>query len=41
MSIDVGYQDGDFYIQDRSKDMIVTGGENVYCEVEAPASGGS
>ena len=27
---------GYFYILDRSKDMIVTGGENVYCgEVEA------
>jgi long-chain acyl-CoA synthetase len=35
---DLGYQDGDgyFYILDRLKDMIVTGGENVYCgEVEA------
>ena len=35
---DVGYQDSDgyFYILDRSKDMIVTGGENVYSgEVEA------
>ena len=35
---DVGYQDvnGYFYILDRQKDMIVTGGENVYCgEVEA------
>jgi long-chain acyl-CoA synthetase len=35
---DIGYQntDGFFYILDRSKDMIVTGGENVYCgEVEA------
>jgi long-chain acyl-CoA synthetase len=35
---DIGYQDGDgyFYILDRSKDMIVTGGENVYSgEVEA------
>lgn len=35
---DVGYQDaaGYFYIMDRLKDMIVTGGENVYCgEVEA------
>jgi long-chain acyl-CoA synthetase len=35
---DVGYQDGDgyCYIQDRLKDMIVTGGENVYSgEVEA------
>lgn len=35
---DVGYQDVDgyFYILDRSKDMIVTGGENVYSgEVEA------
>ena len=35
---DVGYQDADgyFYILDRSKDMIVTGGENVYSgEVEA------
>jgi long-chain acyl-CoA synthetase len=35
---DVGYQsaDGYFYILDRIKDMIVTGGENVYCgEVEA------
>jgi len=35
---DVGYQDADgfFYLLDRSKDMIVTGGENVYCgEVEA------
>jgi acyl-CoA synthetase (AMP-forming)/AMP-acid ligase II len=35
---DIGYQDVDgyFYILDRSKDMIVTGGENVYCgEVEA------
>jgi len=35
---DIGYQDGDgyFYIQDRLKDMIVTGGENVYSgEVEA------
>src|SRR5262249_56079202 len=35
---DVGYQDADgyFYILDRMKDMIVTGGENVYSgEVEA------
>jgi long-chain acyl-CoA synthetase len=35
---DIGYQDADgyFYILDRAKDMIVTGGENVYCgEVEA------
>jgi len=35
---DVGYQDGQgyFYILDRQKDMIVTGGENVYSgEVEA------
>src|SRR5258708_34286115 len=35
---DVGYQDaaGYFYTLDRLKDMIVTGGENVYCvEVEA------
>src|ERR1700739_2709845 len=35
---DVGYQDsgGSFYILDRLKDMIVTGGENVYSgEVEA------
>ncbi len=35
---DVGYHDakGYFYILDRQKDMIVTGGENVYCgEVEA------
>ena len=35
---DIGYQDADgyFYILDRLKDMIVTGGENVYCgEVEA------
>jgi acyl-CoA synthetase (AMP-forming)/AMP-acid ligase II len=35
---DVGYQDADgyFYILDRLKDMIVTGGENVYSgEVEA------
>jgi len=34
---DIGYQDSDgyFYILDRLKDMIVTGGENVYCgEVE-------
>lgn len=34
---DIGYQDGDgfFYIVDRLKDMIVTGGENVYpAEVE-------
>jgi long-chain acyl-CoA synthetase len=34
---DIGYQDsnGYFYILDRSKDMIVTGGENVYSgEVE-------
>ena len=34
---DIGYQDTDgyFYILDRLKDMIVTGGENVYCgEVE-------
>jgi len=35
---DIGYQDSDghFYIVDRAKDMIVTGGENVYSgEVEA------
>ncbi len=35
---DIGYQDGDgfVYLLDRQKDMIVTGGENVYCgEVEA------
>ena len=35
---DIGYQDaeGYFYILDRLKDMIVTGGENVYCgEVES------
>jgi long-chain acyl-CoA synthetase len=35
---DIGYQDVDgfIYILDRLKDMIVTGGENVYCgEVEA------
>jgi long-chain acyl-CoA synthetase len=35
---DIGYQDRDgfFYLLDRQKDMIVTGGENVYCgEVEA------
>ncbi len=35
---DIGYQDADgyFFILDRLKDMIVTGGENVYCEeVEA------
>ena len=35
---DIGYQDADgyFYLLDRLKDMIVTGGENVYCgEVEA------
>ena len=35
---DIGYQgrDGVFYLLDRQKDMIVTGGENVYCgEVEA------
>ncbi|MGD0402693.1 MAG: AMP-binding protein [Candidatus Acidiferrales bacterium] len=35
---DVGYRDGDgfFYIVDRKKDMIITGGFNVYCaEVEA------
>lgn len=35
---DIGYQDADgyFYILDRSKDMIVTGGENVYSgEVES------
>jgi long-chain acyl-CoA synthetase len=35
---DIGYQDseGFFYILDRDKDMIVTGGENVYSgEVEA------
>jgi long-chain acyl-CoA synthetase len=35
---DIGYQDanGFFYIRDRVKDMIVTGGENVYSgEVEA------
>lgn len=34
---DLGYMDGDGYVflVDRSKDMIVTGGENVYCtEVE-------
>lgn len=35
---DMGYRDseGFFYIVDRSKDMIITGGENVYCvEVES------
>jgi acyl-CoA synthetase (AMP-forming)/AMP-acid ligase II len=35
---DVGYRDADgyFFILDRMKDMIVTGGEKVYCdEVEA------
>jgi long-chain acyl-CoA synthetase len=35
---DIGYRDADgyFYILDRSKDMIITGGENVYSgEVEA------
>jgi long-chain acyl-CoA synthetase len=35
---DIGYQDSDgyFYVLDRAKDMIVTGGENVYSgEVEA------
>src|SRR5713226_2130450 len=35
---DIGYQgrDGFFYLLDRQKDMVVTGGENVYCgEVEA------
>src|SRR5262249_53931197 len=39
---DIGYQDpeGYFYILDRVKDMIVTGGENVYSgEVEAVISG--
>jgi len=39
---DVGYQDADgyFFILDRLKDMIVTGGENVYCgEVEAGQHG--
>ena len=38
---DIGYQDSDgyFYIVDRAKDMIVTGGENVYSgEVEAVIS---
>jgi long-chain acyl-CoA synthetase len=38
---DIGYQDADgyFYVLDRLKDMIVTGGENVYCgEVEAVIS---
>jgi len=38
---DVGYQnaDGYFYLLDRIKDMIVTGGENVYCgEAEAVIS---
>jgi len=38
---DIGYQDADgyFYIWDRLKDMIVTGGENVYSgEVEAVIS---
>src|SRR5258707_2940813 len=38
---DIGYQDADgyFYILDRLKDMIVTGGENVYsAEVEAVIS---
>ncbi|MDX6406704.1 MAG: long-chain acyl-CoA synthetase [Blastocatellia bacterium] len=38
---DIGYQDADgyFYILDRLKDMIVTGGENVYSgEVEAVIS---
>ena len=37
-TVDLGYQDADgyFYILDRLKDMIVTGGENVYSgEVEA------
>ncbi len=35
---DIGYQDGagDLFIVDRLKDMIITGGEKVYCgEVEA------
>jgi long-chain acyl-CoA synthetase len=34
---DIGYQDSDgyFYILDRLRDMIVTGGENVYSEIEA------
>ena len=38
LSGDVGYRDEDgfFYIVDRKKDMIITGGFNVYCaEVEA------
>jgi acyl-CoA synthetase (AMP-forming)/AMP-acid ligase II len=38
LSLDVGYRDADgyVYILDRLKDMIVTGGENVYSgEVEA------
>src|SRR6185369_9157057 len=38
---DIGYEDADgyFYILDRVKDMIVTGGENVYsAEVEAAIS---
>ena len=37
-TVDVGYQDvkGYFYVLDRQKDVIVTGGENTYCgEVEA------
>src|SRR5947207_7056807 len=40
-TVDRGYQnaDGYFYLLDRIKDMIVTGGENVYCgEVEAVIS---
>jgi acyl-CoA synthetase (AMP-forming)/AMP-acid ligase II len=38
---DVGYQDEDgyFYIVDRKKDMIISGGENIYCrEVEEALS---
>jgi acyl-CoA synthetase (AMP-forming)/AMP-acid ligase II len=37
-TVDIGYQDsaGDLFIVDRLKDLIITGGEKVYCgEVEA------